>query len=96
MLQFQFDAFFFNTLTQSTEKIENLSNIEEKEDKLNKSLNIDKEKSIKKILDNDNEKNVLPISKEIKSHVITNERYNIPKVDEKKEKDKIEKIQHLL
>jgi len=73
------------------EKIENLSNIEEKDDKLNKSLNIDKEKSIKKILDNDNEKNVLPISKEIKSHVITNERYNILKVDEKKEKDKIEK-----
>ena len=73
------------------EKIQNLSNIEEKEDKLNKSLNIDKEKSIKKILDNDNEKNILPISKEIKSNVITNERYNIAKVEEKKEKDKIKK-----
>ena len=73
------------------EKIQNLSNIEEKEDKLNKSLNIDKEKSIKKILDNDNEKNILPISKEIKSNVITNERNNIAKVEEKKEKDKIKK-----
>ena len=82
------------------EKPANLSNIEEKEDKLNKSQDIIKEKNIQKILDKDiNEKNILPISKEIKSTVITNERYNIAKVEEKKDiekkeqKEKVEKIE---
>ena len=72
------------------EKIDILSNPEEKEDKLNKSQNIENnEKSLKKILDNDNVQ-MIPDKKINEGK--DNERYNIGKIEEKKEmKESLEK-----
>ena len=84
------------------EKAENLSNIEEKEDILNKSENIENEKSLKKVLDSDiKDKNVLIMPQEKKGSAALNERYNILKEEVKKEKEekegkeKAEKIEKL-
>ena len=64
------------------EKIDILSSPEEKEDKLNKSQNIESnEKSLKKILDNDN---VQMIQDKKVNEGKDNERYNIGKIEEKK------------
>ena len=75
------------------EKIESLSNLEEK-DKLNKSENIENEKSIKKALESDEiaEKNIMVISPEKKTSGLINERYKI-KEEEKKPEEKKEKIE---
>jgi hypothetical protein len=76
------------------EKVESLSNPEEKDDKLNKSLNIENEKSIQKAFENElKDKNIIQLAPDKKESVITNERYNIPKEEEKQEKQEKKEIQ---
>ena len=73
------------------EKIETLSNPEEKEDKLNKSQNFEKTKNIfDEELKENNNVQIIP-EKKISSGV-GNERYNFGKIEEKKEvKESLEK-----